>query len=119
MVAARATEPALAPVPVGLRTTKDSIAGGRLSVDSWVLKTCLAGSREGHMYDDATTVTDVRSASQGGHACDEVWQPPETLQAFVAAGCRTLIPELIATFKDDTDSRLHAMDDAIASGNLP
>lgn len=68
---------------------------------------------------DAAAARDVRSASLAGRRRDEVWHPPETLQAFVTAGCRTLIPELVAIFKADTESRLQAMDEAIASGNLP
>ena len=71
------------------------------------------------MNDDAAIVTDVSSALQGGYGCGEAWQPAETLRALVAAGCRTLIPELIATFKADAASRMQAMDNAIASGNLP
>lgn len=71
------------------------------------------------MNDDAATVTDVRSAWRADTDVTKVWQPPETIQGLVAAGCSGLIPELIAIFKADADSRLQAMDDAIASGDLP
>jgi HPt (histidine-containing phosphotransfer) domain-containing protein len=70
------------------------------------------------MKNDVATVKSVSSDSQGGYGWDEVWQPPETLQALVADGCETLIPELIALFKTDADSHLQAVDSAIVSGNL-
>ena len=71
------------------------------------------------MNDHAATATAVRSASQDGHGLDAVWQPPETLQDLVADGCETLIPELISIFKAEVDSRLQAMENAVAAGNLP
>jgi HPt (histidine-containing phosphotransfer) domain-containing protein len=70
------------------------------------------------MKDDAATVMEVSSTPQGGYDCDEAWQPPQTLQALVADGCGNLIPELIALFKTDVDSRLRAVDNAVFSGNL-
>jgi HPt (histidine-containing phosphotransfer) domain-containing protein len=70
------------------------------------------------MKDDAASVTEVSSASRGGYGCEETWQPPQTLQELVEDGCGNLIPELIALFKTDVDSRLQAVNNAVFSGDL-
>jgi HPt (histidine-containing phosphotransfer) domain-containing protein len=70
------------------------------------------------MKDDAITVADAGPGSQTC-GCDEAWQPPESLRALAADGCGSLIVELIAMFRTDTDSRLRTVDDAIAKGDFP
>ena len=70
------------------------------------------------MKDDAVPVMDVRAGSQSDGS-DEAWQLPGTLQALAADGCETLFADLIGMFKTDTDSRLRALGDAVASGDLP
>jgi HPt (histidine-containing phosphotransfer) domain-containing protein len=46
------------------------------------------------------------------------WRPPKHLQDLAAAGCDTLMPELIAVFRADTDSRLRAIEQALENADL-
>ena len=45
------------------------------------------------------------------------WTPPETLRELEAAGCATLIPELVNEFVSDTRARLVRMRQAVATSD--
>jgi HPt (histidine-containing phosphotransfer) domain-containing protein len=48
---------------------------------------------------------------------DEAWQPSATLKGFAGQGHGELLADLIATFKEDTHSRLQILEKALADGN--
>ncbi len=57
-------------------------------------------------------------ASNGDDPCEAAWNPPELLQVLATDGRATLIPELIAMFKSDAESRWQMVEKGMASGNL-